>query len=43
MGDKEPEVARDYLRKYDYTLRSLVDRAGETVRLYRLEGVLPWC
>ena len=31
-------MARDYLGKYGYTLRSLVNRAGEAVRLYRLEG-----
>ena len=36
--EKEPEIARAYLGKNGYTLRSLVDRQDEAVKLYRLEG-----
>jgi cytochrome c biogenesis protein CcmG, thiol:disulfide interchange protein DsbE len=35
---EEPEIARDYLTKYGYTLRSLVDRKEEAVKLYHVEG-----
>lgn len=38
VDNEEPEIARAYLGKNGYTLRSLVDRQEEAVKLYRLEG-----
>jgi thiol-disulfide isomerase/thioredoxin len=35
---EDPQLPREYLAKYGYTLPSLVDRKQEAVRLYRLEG-----
>jgi peroxiredoxin len=35
---EESEIARDYLKKYGYTLRSLVDRKEEAVKLYHVES-----
>jgi cytochrome c biogenesis protein CcmG, thiol:disulfide interchange protein DsbE len=35
---EESEIARDYLKKYGYTLPSLVDRKEEAVKLYHIEG-----
>ena len=33
-----PEIAREYLKKYGYTVPSLVDRKEEAVQLYYVEG-----
>jgi thiol-disulfide isomerase/thioredoxin/outer membrane lipoprotein-sorting protein len=38
VDSEEPEIARAYLAKNGYTLRSLVDRKEEAVKGYRLEG-----
>jgi cytochrome c biogenesis protein CcmG, thiol:disulfide interchange protein DsbE len=38
VDNEEPEIARTYLGKNGYTLRSLVDKQDEAVNLYRLEG-----
>jgi peroxiredoxin/outer membrane lipoprotein-sorting protein len=35
---EESEIARNYLKKYGYTLPSLVDRNEEAVKLYRIDG-----
>lgn len=32
------EIARDYLKKYGYTLSSLVDAKEEAVKLYHIES-----
>lgn len=38
IDNEEPEVAREYLQKYGYTLSSLVDREDEAVNLYHVNG-----
>jgi peroxiredoxin/outer membrane lipoprotein-sorting protein len=38
IDNEEPELAREYLQKYGYTLRTLVDRKNEAVSLYHVNG-----
>jgi peroxiredoxin len=38
IHSEAPEIAREYLQKYGYTLPSLVDRKEEAVQLYHLQG-----
>jgi peroxiredoxin len=38
IDDEEPELAREYLLKYGYTLPTLVDRKDQAVKLYHLNG-----
>jgi thiol-disulfide isomerase/thioredoxin len=38
IDDEEPELAREYLQKYGYTLPTLVDRKDEAVNLYHVNG-----
>jgi cytochrome c biogenesis protein CcmG/thiol:disulfide interchange protein DsbE len=38
IDDEEPELAREYLLKYDYTLPTLVDRKDQAVNLFHLNG-----
>lgn len=38
INNEEPELAREYLQKYGYTLPSLVDREDEAVILYHVNG-----
>jgi thiol-disulfide isomerase/thioredoxin len=38
IDNEEPEVAREYLQKYGYTLSSLVDPKDEAVNLYHING-----
>lgn len=36
IDNEEPELAREYLQKYGYTLRTLVDRKDQAVNLYHV-------
>jgi cytochrome c biogenesis protein CcmG/thiol:disulfide interchange protein DsbE len=36
VDNEEPELAREYLQKYGYTLRTLVDRKDQAVNLYHV-------
>jgi cytochrome c biogenesis protein CcmG/thiol:disulfide interchange protein DsbE len=38
IDNEEPELAREYLQKYGYTLPTLVDTKDEAVNLYHLNG-----
>jgi len=38
IDNEEPELAREYLQKYGYTLRTLVDRKDQAVSLYHVNG-----
>jgi cytochrome c biogenesis protein CcmG/thiol:disulfide interchange protein DsbE len=38
IDNEEPQLAREYLQKYGYTLRSLVDRRDQAVNLYHVYG-----
>ncbi len=38
IDDEEPELAREYLLKYGYTLPTLVDRKDQVVNLFHLNG-----
>jgi cytochrome c biogenesis protein CcmG/thiol:disulfide interchange protein DsbE len=38
IDDEEPELAREYLLKYGYTLPTLVDRKDQAVNLFHLNG-----
>lgn len=38
IDNEEPELAREYLQKYGYTLRTLVDRKDQAVNLYHVNG-----
>jgi thiol-disulfide isomerase/thioredoxin/outer membrane lipoprotein-sorting protein len=38
IDNEEPELAREYLQKYGYTLRTLVDRKNQAVNLYHVNG-----
>jgi thiol-disulfide isomerase/thioredoxin len=38
IDNEEPELAREYLQKYGYTLRTLVDRKDQAVSLYYVNG-----
>jgi cytochrome c biogenesis protein CcmG, thiol:disulfide interchange protein DsbE len=38
IDNEEPEIAREYLRKYSYTFASLVDRRDEAVNLYHVNA-----
>jgi peroxiredoxin/outer membrane lipoprotein-sorting protein len=38
IDNEEPELAREYLQKYGYTLRTLVDRKDQAVSLYHVSG-----
>ena len=38
VDKEEPQLAREYLEKYGYTLPSLVDRGDEAVNLFHVNG-----
>jgi len=38
IDNEEPEIAREYLQKHGYTLRTLVDRKDQAVSLYHVNG-----
>jgi cytochrome c biogenesis protein CcmG, thiol:disulfide interchange protein DsbE len=38
IDNEEPELAREYLQKYGYTLSTLVDRKDQAVNLYHVNG-----
>ena len=38
VDNEEPELAREYLQTYGYTLRTLVDRKDQVVNPYRVNG-----
>ncbi len=38
IDSEAPEIAREYLQKYGYTVPSLVDRKEEAVQFYHVEG-----